>query len=728
MKCVAVDRRPLAHLALPVAMILLVSAPATVLAAGPQFWDSPARIPFTEGELDGAGLDAGGSLVPGLQATPVLSDSSLVFWSAAVAGDGTIDVGGGHQGRVWRVDRRGQASLLADLQAEGVFSLLRDGDQLLAGCGPGGQVFAIDRRGDAVLRGTVPGGFVWDLERGSDGVVYLAVGSPAAVYRLAGAGEPELVVELPASNALDLAIKDDGTLLVATQGPGRVFAVQPRQGAWELVLALDQDEGRQVLRGPDGWYALGFQAEPEQGSGNQSSLSLDPFEIMVTANAEIQPVRVALYRLDGPVPHRVWSSERGLTSVAWSDDHGWLGAGSREENGPTRLFNLTMPNGSQPIATWDGGDVLELLVVGQDSGPDALLAVQAHPSRVTRLGVADKGAAQALSAPLDGRIPVRWGRLTWQGAAGGDEPRFSVRTGLSVKPDATWSDWQDLGRGRDLDLARLPASRALQWRVTLPEGSRVDAVSVSALAPNLPPQITLFEIQPAGEMMRGGMMAQASENVTQRLENGLQIEYSTQRREDRRLDRERAAALRPLRTVTWHARDPNEDRLVFRLFQRREGEAVWLPLGAATRDQVQTWDTAALPDGHYELRLVVSDHLDNPGDLAASAERVLQRVPVDNTPPELTNWELSHHRDGFQIKLRARDAFGPIAGAEVVLPDGSTQRLDPVDGICDSRTEDFDAVIAYPQAWSRSVPKPWTVRVRVWDLQGNLAAADGVLP
>ena len=703
--------------------------PAAALAAGPLFWDSPAKIPFGDGELQGAGIDAGGSLVPGLMAASVLSDSSLVFWSADMAADGTLYVGSGHQGQVWQVDRSGRASLLTTLAGVEVFSVLAERDGVLAGCGPGGQLYRCDSRGEAQLLGTVPGGFVWSLARAGDGTVYLATGNPAAVYRLTRGGALEQVVALPADNALDLVCADDGALLVTTQGPGRVFRVEPAKSRWTLLLAMEQEEGRQVVRGPDGWSALGLQAPQGAGgaAGQSQQMPFNPFEIMVTADADVQPVRAALYRLDPTAPVRVWTSERGLTSVLWSDDLGWLAAGARDESGPARLFALDQPNRVRPLAAWDGGDVVALLLIGRAAAADAVLAIQAHPGQVTRLEPAAKSEAAALGAPLDGRLPVRWGRLTWQGAAGGDEPRFAVRTGMSAAPDATWSEWHELGRGRDLDLSGLGAARSLQWRVSLPAGSRVDGVTVSAFAPNLAPQITLFDLLQPGDMLRGGLMP-SGENVTQRFESGLQIEYSAQRRDDRRLDRERAAALRPLRTLSWHARDPNDDRLDYRLFQRREGEAVWLPLSAVLTDQLLTWDTAGLPDGYYELRLLASDRPSNPQLLALTAERMLLRVPVDNTPPELTHWEIMPHRDGFAIKLRARDAFAPLAGAEIVLPDGTAQRLDPVDGICDSRSEEFAAVIAYPPPWLAPPVRPWTVKVRVWDLQGNVAVVTGLLP
>ena len=60
-----------------VVCLLLVAAAGAAPAAGPAYWDSPERIAFTDGELRGAGLDASGSLVPGLAAETVLADSEL---------------------------------------------------------------------------------------------------------------------------------------------------------------------------------------------------------------------------------------------------------------------------------------------------------------------------------------------------------------------------------------------------------------------------------------------------------------------------------------------------------------------------------------------------------------------------------------------------------------------------------------------------------------------------
>lgn len=711
-------------------------------AAGPVFWDSPADAPFRDGQWQGAALDARGGLVAGLGAEALLADSSLVIWSAVPDDRGDVWLGSGHDGRVWRVSASGEATSPARLPAEEVFAVLPGPDGLLAGCGPGGQVYAVAPDGRTTLLATVPGGYVWDLARGPAGQVYLATGSPAVIYRLHDDGRLEALATLPCRNSLDLAVDDDGSLLVAGQGPGRVFRVQPDQRSWSLLLALEQDEVRQIVRGPDGWYALGYQTEGERTRGgagrNGSSGNPDisnnrdpfsgPFDFMVTASADVQPVRSVLVHLHATTPVRIWSSEHLMSAVAWSDDHGWLAAGARQDGGPSILWALDAPNDRRPVAAWEGGDVVDLTVVARGGKPDAVLVAQAHPGGLTRLQPVAGRDAVFEAPPLDGRHAIRWGRLVWQGEAGGGEPRFSVRTGMSPEPDPSWSDWQDLPRGQDLDLARLPASRGLQWRVALSAGSRVGGVTVSGVEPNLPPSITHFGLEPAGEMFMGSMMP-SKDTVVQQFASGLKVEYNLMSRQDGRAPRQRAAEFRPLRTFTWHASDPNDDRLQHRLWFRPADDAdAWRPLGDASVEQAFTWDTADLPDGWYEVQLVTDDGRDNPGDLALSTQRRLGPLPVDNTSPQLTAWNLSPHAEGFHLELEARDAFGPLGGAELTLPDGRRVRLDPGDGVCDARVESFDATVTFPGADHASPARPWTVEVQVWDLQGNLARRSGVLP
>ncbi len=726
------------HRALLPLFALAVILASRAEAAGPVYWDYPDGRPFAETELHGAALDAQGRLIPGVTAQAALADSSRVYWRAVSDGDGGYLVASGHDGQIWRLASDGKARLLAKVPATEVFALLADDGGVIAGCGPQGQVYRIDHDGTVTERGAVEGGYVWAIRRAADGAVYLATGSPAAVYRLPRQGDVEKVVALPATNALDLAVDTDGRLLVATQGPGRVFAVDPhaKKPAPELLLEVEQDEVRQILRGPDGWYVLGLASDddqasdPGQGSGKSKPTDANPFgsavAMVVTPDNGLGPVRSALYALTADVPRRIWASDRELMIAAWSATWGWVGAGKRDEGLPTTVMVLDPPSAVHPLATWNGGDILDLLAIGKQGA--TLVVSQAHPGEVSLLTPTRHDAA-AFSEPLDGDVTVRWGRLRARTTPRDAGVRFAVRTGAGAHPDTTWSEWVDLDRGDDVAIPVAP-SRYLQWRATFngnDPDARVDAVSVSAFAPNLPPEITIFEPQPGGEIVSGGMLG-GNDNATQKFDSGLKVEYSTTSRSDRRLDRERAAALRPLRTFAWHAIDPNHDRLEFQLEYQRHGDATWRPIADPTPDPVLTWDTSDVPDGDYAVRLRASDRPDNPAALATEAQRTLPEIEVDNTPPVLDGLTLEAVPTGLRISLRARDAGGPLAGAQVILPDGTSERLDPRDGICDSATEEFRGDLVFPRPDSGSTVKPWRVRVQVWDLAGNVATAEGTVP
>jgi hypothetical protein len=75
----------------------------------------------------------------------------LVF-SADASGDGTVYLGTGHEGRVYRVAPDGTGTLLADLGELDVLALaVGPGGDVFAGTSPEGSVYRIDGDGNAIL-------------------------------------------------------------------------------------------------------------------------------------------------------------------------------------------------------------------------------------------------------------------------------------------------------------------------------------------------------------------------------------------------------------------------------------------------------------------------------------------------------------------------------------------------------------------------------------------------
>ncbi len=185
-----------------------------------------------------------------------------------------------------------------------------------------------------------------------------------------------------------------------------------------------------------------------------------------------------------------------------------------------------------------------------------------------------------------------------------------------------------------------------------------------------------------------------------------------------------------MRIFTWQGSDPNDDRLTYRLDCRRVGEAGWRPLSTGrpgvfeTVETLISWDTSEVADGIYEVRLTASDSRDNPTPLALEAERLWGPVVVDNSAPVIKKFKVERRELGFRVSCRVEDLSSGLAGAQLVLPDGSRERVDPIDLICDSRREDFAFDVVWPAEGQPAGTTPWRVRFEVRDVAGNINTAE----
>lgn len=746
-------------------MVALMSG--TAPAAGPVYWDWPSGQTFDQLELSGAAVDEQGRLLPGLAVTPVDLAGLEVVWRVVADDQGGFYLGTGHDGAVHHVDRDGGTRLVAELAAPEVFSLLPVADgAVLAGCGPEGHLVRIAPDGETETLGEVEGGYIWALARrpGTD-EIWLATGTPAVVYRYRPeAAALEEMRVLPAENALDLRFTSAAELLVCTQGPGLVYTLDPEEPqAATLLGEVAQDEARQFVSGPGGaLHVLGLAprepgARNGVGGGNGGAEPRDKSETKVAPASALLPLlgasarasipAAALYRVDTARGLEViWTGELDLMTVAHHPRWGWLaggalaagdghGGGTGASGTGSRLHRLTPPAGQHPVAGWPGGDVLDLLVGG--TGDEAwLAAAQAHPGGLALGDGRSDHDLMALSPPLDGGAPVRWGRMRWEGMSGQGRLRWAVRGGNRAQPDESWTAWSDAWSAEDQTLD-LPISRYLQWRVVFPHNGRgrpwrVARVSISAWQDNRPPVIEDFMQEKLQGLQLGGMM-NGGPPLIQSFRSGLQVEINRQPSADDWPGPERTELGRSLQVFSWQVNDPDGDRLEFSLEHRRVGEEDWRAVRLADEGpfpftgSVGSWDTVEVPDGRYEVRLTATDQRDNPAGLAATAARVLGPVTVDNTPPEIDDLKLTRSEAGFVIRCTAADAGSVLAGARVFLPDGRVQRLDPVDRVCDSRRETFRVPIMWPPVGGAAGAEPWRVRIEVRDLRGNRQTSEGVV-
>ena len=143
-----------------------------------------------------------------------------------------------------------------------------------------------------------------------------------------------------------------------------------------------------------------------------------------------------------------------------------------------------------------------------------------------------------------------------------------------------------------------------------------------------------------------------------------------------------------------------------------EQSAVWL-----NPQNYFTVDANALPDGRYIFKVVATDAPSNPANLALSDELETESVDVDNTSPSVTADAPRVSGTNVEVTFRASDTTSIIKRAEYQLDGGAWKTIFPLDGIADSKREEFLVKITLPDSRSH------VVAFRAFDANSNVGSA-----
>ena len=176
------------------------------------------------------------------------------------------------------------------------------------------------------------------------------------------------------------------------------------------------------------------------------------------------------------------------------------------------------------------------------------------------------------------------------------------------------------------------------------------------------------------------------------------------------------------RTIVWNADDPNGDKLTFTVSFRAADEKLWKTLKEDVEETRLTWETEAVPDGHYRIRVVATDAPSNPGKRAMTTERISRLVLVDNTRPVVKPLAVRRTgRGAVEVTTTATDAASRLVSAAYSVDAKTWQPLNSTDGLLDEKSESFRFRLTDLK------PGEHTVTVRVVDQAGNTAAAKTVI-
>lgn len=722
-----------------------------MFASSPKFFQAATQAEFLKGELDSLSIDSRGQLTIGAASELVYETAAPFLWSMIPAPDNAMWVGTGNEGKVFRIDSDGRGTLFFDAEELEAHALAPAPDSgLYVGTSPDGKVYKVDRRGIATTFFEPEEKYIWALASDARGELFVATGPKGNVYRVAPNGTGAKLYAAQATNVTAVAIEPGGrNIIIGTDSPGRVLSVDP-QGKAFLLLDTPFEEVRSLRHDPKGVLyvaavngrtgsapppradpgpstspAPAGAAEPSGGGTPTVSVSTEITGVVVDAGASSGSATSDRRTLKGGVfriaPDGLWdklweSRDDSPYDVAFDAQNRLvIATGNRG-----KLYRLEGEQLDPTLVATAGGQ--QVTSLWRDTRGRVYYAT-ANPGRVYRLSAdrASRGAYE--SEPRDAGMVSSWGAISWRGSVpSGSTIEVSTRSGNSATPNDTWSDWSAPYSALGGSPIVSPKARYLQWRVRLSgsDSPTLTSVSVAYLQRNLRPQVQSITVHPPGIVFQkpysGGDPDLAG--------------FDNQTTPERKLTN---AAMNPgsgssgpalgrktyskgLQTLVWRAADENEDELTFEVRYRREGETTWKVLRQGLIEPILVWDTTAVPNGTYIVRVLASDAPSNAGETALTGEMDSTIFEIDNAPPTITTQAPQMNSGRTTIALEVRDEHSPILKVEYSLDGVVWRPAFATDGMADSRAERFTVTV-------QGELGPRGLSIRAQDALNNVATA-----
>ncbi|WP_353069029.1 hypothetical protein RBB75_19345 [Tunturibacter empetritectus] len=721
-------------------------------AQGTKLWSVERYDEMEKGNAEGMAIRSDGRLEAGPATSLMYETGKSYAWALANdgAGNGYVGLGGTAAGSavVMKVTPEGKAAEIfagKELAVQAV-RVAADGS-VLAATSPDGKVYRIPAGGGAAAVIFDPSNtedkpkYLWDLAVGKGGEVYVAAGAPAVVYRVAaGGGKAEVLFRTADQHIRCLLLAADGTLWAGSDGAGVVYRFATgTAGAKPFaayaagrreITALAIDAAGDV-------YAAGVGTKgrstlpplPMTGGVGVTITFVQPGSSTAAGANTLVPDGSEIYKIgvDGAPQKLLTLKDDVVYALAVRGGNLLAATGNRgrvyrvDTNGSGRFSDVAHLEASQAMAF--------------AAVKDGLLVATSNSGKVFRLGDAVAPAATYTSDVFDAQSFSQWGRAEVRsgGAAGFD---LFVRSGNVESPVMGWSEWVRVGAdGR----FAVPPGRFVQWKSVLHRGGSVDAVGLNYLQRNLAPVVDEVVVQPGARVTPVAPVAgSATVQVAFPAAAGATpaVNFSTDANAAPLMAQKDKTAV----TVRWMAHDDNGDELMFAVWYRGVGEANWRLLKDKISERVYSFDSALLPDGSYEMKVVASDAPVHTDAEALTGERASEVFVVDTTPPVpgvlTATKQILFEQSGpnkaastfIHATLEVRDATSPIAHAEYSIDAGPWQYLEPVGKVSDSLTERYDFTVAVPAATAPvSDAKEHVLAVRVYDRYENVAAVKAVV-
>jgi len=775
-------RAPARIVFLSLLLCFITSSRSFLRAEHTRRWLQTTYEEFLKGTAHGVAVRSDGRLELAPKFTLLADADASYLWSLRVDPKGALYAAGGSPAKVFRFDNDGKPTTVfesTDLVAQSIAFDARG--TLYVATSPDGKVYRVSASGEKSVFFDPKTKYIWDIAFSPDGVLYVATGDKGQVFAVSPDGKSELFYASDEAHIRVLAFDVNKNLLAGTEPNGRVLRITrpdakspPKDKGSSAVAAegfvLYETSKREVTSfavAPDGSLYVAAIGEKQRTISTPSTTIVTSPQgtttftsgaggITGTISGQLQQatpfvafppiLSSSIYRLSPEgAPDELWTSRDDVVySLGFASDG--------------RVLAGTGNNGA--LLTIDGHGVFAQLAkagsaqitgIARNAAGKVFLCT-ANPGKVFSVGPEYEPEGTFESRSFDAQLFSQWGRLDWWGpppataastksaAASGGEPRleFFVRSGNTEDPGKEWSRWFG-PYSKPGSAVEAPSARFFQWKAVIHDGRPGDGinwVSLAYLPRNVAPVVDAIFVEEPGVRAQGNTIISTGQAPSVVLKMpptpntpGVFVAQTTappKFEQPPQGFREKG-----YQSILWSAHDDNDDDLHYSVYYRGENEHEWKLLKDKLDQKFYSWDTTALPDGAYYLKIVASDAPSNPPTLALKAERESERFEVDNTPPviEKLSADTGNRCTGVcgdatvVLKFTARDASRSIDRAQYSVDGGDWILIAPANGISDAPEEHYQVSLTFPSTGPATNDHEHTIAVRAYDRFENVGSA-----
>ncbi|MGD9344936.1 MAG: WD40 repeat domain-containing protein, partial [Candidatus Aminicenantes bacterium] len=624
-----------------------------LVAVQPQKWELRNISDYLKGKFEGISVTYDGVLSLSPKVIEMEGPTEEFFLSLLVSQGGTVYLGTGHDGKIYRRNEAGQFELYFKVPEQDIFCLAQDSKgNLYAGSSPNGKIYKITSQGKGEPFFNPQERYIWDLKFDEKEILLAAVGESGGIYAINQRGEGQKFLDSEENHILCLEMNRNGGWYAGSGGKGRLYRISPQRRATILYESPFEEIRTITLDRVGNIYAAAGGKSTKPISEPKPAVSAKPdaeVSITVTPSGTISqdmPSKIekqpgALFKVNSEgIAKRLWSSsDEMIYSLFWNEVGQELIFGTGNQG---RVYSIDS-NEKVSLMVQKQAEQIYLL---QPHGT-GIYTLSNNPSNVCIISAEQRFEGEYTSRVFDAKTLASWGRIEWDAEMpSGTTLQFQTRSGNSSEPNQTWSDWSPPYQKIEGEQMLNPKARYLQFKVNFKSQSgkispQLQKISLFYLQSNLAPIISRVELLPANVVFlklpdQKEQIQGAEQDITEQAKNNEKtMGYVVSKKAERK----------GYQTIVWDAVDENGDVLVYSVSIRNENENQWRTLKQDWGEKVFAFDTLSFPDGIYFIKIDASDRPSNPLGMELKSEKISRPLMIDNSLPVIQNLQVARERN-----------------------------------------------------------------------------------